>query len=366
MTTTDPFEPGATPEPDGWTPDLEPFDVTPTDSPEPGAEVVDLHAARARRPIPAPRTASDDDVDQGDETDRESVEVEPEALGVPVDPPDETGVPAGVLRPVRAPMVPGWLRSRATVRAAVRQTGRHAGYVAGFHALRAPKYLVLAMFWASVGFFRLVGRLLRWATAEEGNWALRQDAARRNDAPAWLQLDRARQRQSTTRWPILIVGTVLVLVAYAVLWFGPWPVLVRLAVLVATVVGLARFGRPADRPIVDRVSNGPAYRKLTAELVRRALTSIGLAGINSAVARDPGAISFPVEIHRDGPGHLAVVDLPYGVEAAEVVARRGRLASGSGCRSTRSGPSPLPVTRAGWRSGWAMSPCRRCASLPGR
>ncbi|MDT3445981.1 FtsK/SpoIIIE domain-containing protein [Pseudofrankia sp. BMG5.37] len=328
MTTTDPFDPGASPEPDGWTPDLEPLDVFPTETTEPSADVVDLGAARARRPIPAQRSAPDEAGDEGDDTDRESVAVEPAALGAPVDPPDETGAPAGVTRPVRAPMVPGWLRSRATIRAAVRQTSRHAGYVAGFHALRAPKYLVLAMFWATVGLFRLVGRLLRWATAEEGNWALRQDAARRNDAPAWLQLDRARQRQSTTRWPILIVGAVLVLVAYAVLWFGPWPSLLRLAVMVATVVGLARFGRPADRPIVDRVSKGAAYRKLTAELVRRALTSIGLAGINSAVAKDPGAISFPMEIHRDGPGHLAVVDLPYGVEAAEVVARRGRLASG--------------------------------------
>ncbi len=47
------------------------------------------------------------------------------------------------------------------------------------------------------------------------------------------------------------------------------------------------------------------------------------------MAKDPGAISFPVEIHRDGPGHLAIVDLPYGVEAADVIARRGRLASGA-------------------------------------
>jgi S-DNA-T family DNA segregation ATPase FtsK/SpoIIIE len=45
------------------------------------------------------------------------------------------------------------------------------------------------------------------------------------------------------------------------------------------------------------------------------------------VAKDPNAISFPVEIHRDGPGYLAIVDLPYGVEAGDVIARRGRLAS---------------------------------------
>ena len=90
------------------------------------------------------------------------------------------------------------------------------------------------------------------------------------------------------------------------------------------------------------MSQGKAYRKLTAELVRRALLSVQLAGINSAVAKDPNAITFPVEIHRDGPGHLAVVDLPYGVEAADVIARRGRLASGLRLPLDQVWPEPAP------------------------
>ena len=67
-----------------------------------------------------------------------------------------------------------------------------------------------------------------------------------------------------------------------------------------------------------------------------------LAGINSAVAKDPNAITFPTEIHRDGPGHLAVVDLPYGVEAADVIARRGRLASGLRLPLDQVWPEPAP------------------------
>src|SRR5204862_1366614 len=67
-----------------------------------------------------------------------------------------------------------------------------------------------------------------------------------------------------------------------------------------------------------------------------------LSGINSAVAKDPNAISFPVEIHRDGPGHLAIVDLPYGVEAADVIARRGRLASGLRLPLDQVWPEPAP------------------------
>ncbi len=101
-------------------------------------------------------------------------------------------------------------------------------------------------------------------------------------------------------------------------------------------------GRPADKPITDRVTDGSRYRKLTADLVRRALTSVQMPAINSAVAKDPKAITFPVDIHRDGPGHIAIVDLPYGVEAAEVVAKRGRLASAMRLPMDQVWPSVAP------------------------
>jgi S-DNA-T family DNA segregation ATPase FtsK/SpoIIIE len=108
----------------------------------------------------------------------------------------------------------------------------------------------------------------------------------------------------------------------------------------------ARLGRPADRPITDRVSQGKACRKLTAELVRCAFLSVQFQGINSAVAKDPNALSFPVEIHRDGPGHLAIVDLPYGVEASNVIGRRGRLASGLRLALDQLWPEPAPGHRS--------------------
>ncbi|MCK9894772.1 cell division protein FtsK [Frankia sp. AgB32] len=332
MTTNNPFPP---PDPDGWTPDLDPA---------PGAaEVVDLDKARNRRTdTDQPTTDTDDateDSDNADE-DAESLTARPEQVGPPVDPPDDGPRPVGGQR--RAPILPAWAHSRADIAATARHAVGNAGYAARFHAVRTPKYAAKVAVWAPIGFLRTIGRLLRWATAEEGNWALRQDAARRNDPETWLKLDRQRQRQTSTRWPILIGGTLAALVVAAMVWFGPTPAPVRWLVFLAVVVACARLGRPADRPITDRVATGETYRKLTAELVRRALTSLGIAGINSAVAKNPGAISFPVEIHRDGPGHLAIVDLPYGVEAGEVIARRGRLASGLRLPLDQVWPDPAP------------------------
>ncbi|GAA4593734.1 FtsK/SpoIIIE domain-containing protein [Planotetraspora phitsanulokensis] len=304
-----------------------------------GADVVQLDAARAERdrlaPLPPavpdsePTHVPNGEPDEGDDFfDRETVAITGRIVGPPVDPPDETAAPH---RPQatskRPPIVPGWARTWATLRAAAAWKAKDAGYLVGYHALRSPKYVAKTAVYAPVGLLSTGGRLLTWATAEQGNWALRQYAADRNDPETWLKLDKQRQRQSRWRWTVLLFGSILALVGLLVFLAVDLPGWVRLAALAGAVPLLARAGRPADKPITDRVTEGQRYRKLTAELVRRALLACGIPGINQAVSKDPNAISFPQEIHRDGPGHMAIVDLPFGVEAADVIARRGRLAS---------------------------------------
>ncbi|MFC6015529.1 cell division protein FtsK [Plantactinospora solaniradicis] len=310
-----------------------------TDTTGPDAEVVDLDDARARR-VPQPRPPADADSDQADTEDAETIDDGPDRVGGPVDTAD--AIPAEVLarQRERRPILAEWARSWRGLWAAVRHQSKDAGYVTAYHTVRVPKYAAKTAVWAPVGLFRGLGRALRWASAEEGNWDLRQAAARRGEADVWLKLDARRQRQSVWRWWVLAAGAVAMVVGAVVLAFGPvwW----RYAALMAVVPLLATLGRPADRPITDRVTEGNRYRKLTAELVRRALTSLQMPAINSAVAKDPKAISFPVDIHRDGPGHLAVVDLPYGVEAAEVVARRGKLASAMRLPLDQVWPEPAP------------------------
>src|SRR5579863_2617283 len=252
--------------------------------------------------------------DHGDEDpdiDHESVIVGQATSGVPVDPPDEPHATSPGASPARPPILPAWLASRAGLVATLTWWWKEARYHTLFHAVRAPKYAAKTAIYAPGGAVRAAGRLIRWASAEEGNWHLRQAAASGNDASAWLALEARRQRQARWRWPVLITGTVAALVALAGLVTVPDAGRWRLLVLAALVAACARAGRPADKPITDRVSQGKTYRKLTAELVRRALLSVQLSGINQAVAKDPGAISFPAEIHREGPGHLAIVDLPF-------------------------------------------------------
>jgi DNA segregation ATPase FtsK/SpoIIIE, S-DNA-T family len=321
----------AMPDPGDGEHDADVLFLNPARDPAPPPD--DGSAGRGGRP-PALAPAPDDGPDGGgepgddDDVDRESVLIGQVVPGPAVDPPDEPRPfrPRGGQH--RPPVIPPGLASRTAVAASLTWALKEARYHAGFHAVRSPKYAVKTVVYAVPGAARTITRLVRWASAEEGNWHLRHAAAGRGDAATWLALDARRQRQARWRWPVLLTGAAVLAAGAALLAVLPVPAVFRLLALAAVVAIAARAGRPADKPITDRVSQGKTYRKLTAELVRRALLSVQLAGINAAVAKDPNAISFPVEIHRDGPGHLAVVDLPYGVEAADVIARRGRLASG--------------------------------------
>ncbi|GAA0439398.1 cell division protein FtsK [Actinoplanes capillaceus] len=325
----------AQPEPDGF--DLIPAEPDPADVP--GGDVVDLNEARTRRAGPvADPVESETDPDAIE--DAESIDDAPPVDGGPVDMADD--IPAEILdrRKDRRPILADWARSWRGLKAMAKHQTKDAGYVLAYHVVRTPKYAAKVAVWAPVGIFRGLGRLLRWAMAEEGNWDLRQAAAQRGEADVWLKLDARRQRQSVWRWWVLAFAALAAITGAVVLAFGPawWSYLAALVV----VPLLATAGRPADRPITDRVSEGTRYRKLTAELVRRALTSLQIAAINSAVAKDPKAIAFPHDIHRDGPGHLAIVDLPFGVEASEVIARRGKLASALRLPLDQVWPEPAP------------------------
>jgi S-DNA-T family DNA segregation ATPase FtsK/SpoIIIE len=265
------------------------------------------------------------EVRDGDEYDAETAPVDGEHLGGPVDPPDEREpLYATITRwrdHEREPLVPAWMRNRRQRVQATRWAAGFWAYAAALHVKKSPKYLAKTALWGPIGVLRTIGRVLRWATAEEGNWALRQQAANRGDAEAWLKLDHARRRSASARWWWVGGGALVVTIGVTLLLtIAPW--WLRLFVVCCAWLACARIGRPADRPIIDRVTTGPRFVKLTAEMVRTALCSIGIPAI-----KDPGSLKFPQDIGRDGPGWLARVNLPAGVEAVKVMEYRGRLSS---------------------------------------
>jgi S-DNA-T family DNA segregation ATPase FtsK/SpoIIIE len=242
--------------------------------------------------------------------------------------PEPTIAPVYVDQPAepaaRRPIIPESLRSREAIRAGARRAAGRAGHTTGYHAVRAPKYATLGLFWAAVGLFRLAGRQLHWWWVLEQH-QLRQEAATKNDPQTWEKLH--REAKATRLWRGSVLGAelaVLVVAIVLLLTVAPW--WIRLPVAAVVVPVLAHVGRPVGRPIVTAAVVTPRFRKLTADIVLRAYYA---AKLGDPVK--PGLqIMFGGPMARDAlnTGSEVVIDLPYGSTFAEVIGVKGKIASG--------------------------------------
>jgi S-DNA-T family DNA segregation ATPase FtsK/SpoIIIE len=258
--------------------------------------------------------------------DAERYEVGPREYGGPVDaephirPTLYANVVAGETAQ-RRPIVAAEWRNPEQRRAVLLYAAGTAGYHAAFHATRTPKYLGKVLLYSPVGAVRGLWRVLFW-TFDLESWGIRQHAATRNATDDYLSLSRHRDKRVSRRVWLTGPAAGVTLIA-AVILRAAAPAWLLWTVLATALVGLAWIGRPKDKPILDRVLIGERFTRLTAEMVRGALLAVGIARIKL-----PGDVQFAEPgIHRDGPGWLARVNLPEGVEAVEVLERRGRLSS---------------------------------------
>lgn len=279
--------------------------------------------------------------------DAETIETVQALPGPPVDGPAPKTTFADLLTRAdeRRPIVPASLRSKA---------GRHALLslllAATTHSLlwqlsRIPFYLLRIVRYAPKGAGLAIWRPLHWASAEEGNWQLRQAAATGNDPGTWLQLDARRMRQARWRWWTLAAGLSL-LVAAAVTGRILAPAWAQTAAMIGAVMLLARLGRPADKPILERAFNPNRFVRLTADYTRRALMAADQR------IKEPGQIKFNREIYRDGPGYTAEVTLPTSIIATDIIDRRDYLAAGFQLPIAQVWPDPVPTTHPGVLAIW--------------
>jgi DNA segregation ATPase FtsK/SpoIIIE, S-DNA-T family len=308
---------------------------------EKAARIVDLNQRRADR-----RAAAEGLV-VASGTDHETVDPSPVIEGVVVDPPDPPIDVLGLLDRRHTSVLPVWLTDPATRRDTLRRAGKAAGYHLAVHAVRLPTvYPVKVAWYAPQGAVKAVHAAVTWASAERGNFGLRQDAADRNDAKTWLDLDKHRQRQAVWRWWVFAAGAVAVIAAAGALATNVVPWWVRIPVLAAATLAAARYGRPVGKPILERTVVMPRYRKLTADLTRKGIMATGLV-------KKPEDIQFLCgDIRRDGPGYLGVVDLPDGVIATDVINEREKLAGGMRLPVDQVWPEVMPREHPSRLSLW--------------
>lgn len=280
-------------------------ELTPPDG---TAEVVDLDAARARRnPIPA----------------------ETGMAGEPVDSPAAQRIPRPRVAALRAgqrrPIVPTWLKSKAEALATLRWFIGYVWHASRYHAVRVPKYAVKLALRIPRGLGRIVVGAVRWLFDLEGE-PMRQYSARVEDADLYLRLSRQRDRR--VRWRGIVAVAAVAALTIAAGWLAITDPPIRYAVLIVLAIAGGIAGAPADKPLLDTAVVKASVQPLTSDVVIRALSVLGIAGIGQALAKNPKAIGFPAPITRDGPGWRADVELPYGVTATEVIERREKLAAG--------------------------------------
>ncbi|MEU7839257.1 hypothetical protein AB0B64_60340, partial [Nonomuraea sp. NPDC049129] len=258
-----------------------------------GADIVDLDAARSGRNVD--RSPSDP---KPTKEDADGPVIEGEILRVDRPGPARTDWRASLERKAtsRQPLIPLWLRSRAEAIETLRWASLHYAHVASYQVLRAPLYAGRLTIRAPRGFVRLVGRLVRWTFDLEGE-PVRVAAVQKSDYDGYLKL--SRQRDSRVRLRVWITGATLVTLLVVALIVAGQPTSAQWVALAVALAALGILGKPADRPLINRAVMASEVEKLTSDIVVRALSVLGIAGITQALSKNPkDAIRFVAPITR--------------------------------------------------------------------
>jgi DNA segregation ATPase FtsK/SpoIIIE, S-DNA-T family len=271
----------------------------------------------------------------------------------------ETPAPAYLATPGRVPgerlpVIPLHLRGRANLRATLVLAGAQNWHRARYHGVRFPLYLVAVIVWAVIGLVRLAGRQLAWWWVIEQD-RLRSQAAADGDAREWSKLHKEAKADRHFRGLVLLAELVaLALAAGLLVRFGPWWSWLAAGVIVLPL--LARAGRPSGMRIVGTAIVPPDYSPPTHEIITRALGSLNIQQINAALKPDKEGrsqgIRFVSDVMRDGPGWTCHLDLPHGVSASDILAKREALASGLRRPLSATWPAGVPEEHPGRLDLW--------------
>jgi S-DNA-T family DNA segregation ATPase FtsK/SpoIIIE len=281
------------------------------------AEVVTLHPGREH---PAPGPAPD----------------------APARPPLTVPLAEGSQRPV----IPEHLATLDGIRATARLHLRRHWYKSRYHGLRSPAYLLRIGAYAVKGALLIVARVVAWQQWLDGrileSLAVAAGRAGHGDA---MRAHTEGKKTRAARGKILAVAVVLLLsAAAAVTIYAPWWAWPLIGIV--SVPLLARHGRPAGKAIIAPAVIESKYEKLTTDIVIRALSVLGISGIDKAL-REHREIAFVTPVTRDGPGYRVAIDLPHGVTPQEILDRRDKLASGLRRPLGCVWPEPEDMTHAG-------------------
>ncbi|MEV4575423.1 hypothetical protein AB0K16_19435 [Nonomuraea jabiensis] len=138
----------------------------------------------------------------------------------------------------------------------------------------------------------------------------------------WLKLH--REGKATRRWRGVVLFCQTIALTVALVATAHLETLWQAAVTAVLVPFLARYGRPAGRPIIPTAVVTRRYRKLNSDIVLRAYYAAGLGHPD----RPNQQIEFGTAMAREGSGSKVLVNLPYGKTFDDAIKSRPNIASG--------------------------------------
>jgi DNA segregation ATPase FtsK/SpoIIIE, S-DNA-T family len=256
---------------------------------------------------------------------------------------DITGQPGA-----RRPVVPVQFQ-RQNIRATAAMWTGLQSHRARYHGLRLPFYVVALAVCAVTGMARLIRELLWWWWLAEQH-ELRSEAAAAGDSREWLKLHKeGKQTRKVRGWILAGVLAALLVGGFELRRYTPWWSWLGLGLVAVPV--LASHGRPDGRRLIAPAIVPPQYEPITQALVTEALGSLGNANINKAI-KDGAGIRYITDAYKDGPGWAVQFDLPQGVTAAWLIAKRSELASGLRRPLSATWPESVPEEHEGRVNLW--------------
>lgn len=282
-----------------------------------------------------------------------------------------TGPPDRPALDTTVPILPEWLRKRATFTSTVRMWRTRNGYRLRRWSWNGPLIAVLLVLYAPRGLARVTALLARYLY-DYDSASVRHTHAAAAETAEYVKAQNVRKANLRARWMVagtaglILVGPLLAwsfpsvlsglvgmaafvwivklipgrglgeigvgaVVGLAVWWFGPAglaylprpPAWTLWLALVAGVLALGWVGRPRGKRLVKSTILPSSVQRLTAPVVTEALCELG-----NAKMKEPESIRLLSDPVRCGQGYQMDLELPRGVAAEWVVKRRAQFASG--------------------------------------
>jgi S-DNA-T family DNA segregation ATPase FtsK/SpoIIIE len=218
----------------------------------------------------------------------------------------------GQQQPILAP----WMKDRAEFVYKMRDVGKRAAYILGWHLLHAPANALRVLWFAACGLFYIVGNVWVWTFDLHSP---KQEFTNEE----YVKLNQNRERRLSQRGQVVGYGAGAIGLVGLIVWWAapPW---VSWGLLVAVVIVLALVGRPRDKPFIMPATIAPGEDvPLTADVVFEALCSLGIPKMTK-----PQDLQLLYAVKPSRAGYIIDITLPRGVTATEVMAKREKLSSG--------------------------------------